>query len=49
MIKRIQQPFQTVLLHPKDNKKENFAKSLAVYRTNNWWIFRKILWPSQTI
>ena len=30
---------------------QNFAKSppiiwLAVHRTNNWWIFCKILWPS---
>ena len=33
---------------------QHFAKStpiiwLAVHRTNNWWIFRKILWPSQNI
>ena len=33
---------------------QNFAKSppiisLAVHRTNNWWRFRKILWPSQNI
>ena len=31
---------------------KNLAKSppiiwLAVYRANNWWRFRKILWPSQ--
>ena len=33
---------------------QNFAKSppiiwLAVRRTNNWWRFHKILWPSQNI
>ena len=33
---------------------QNFAKSppiiwLAVHKTNNWWRFRKILWPSQNI
>ena len=33
---------------------KNFAKSppiiwLAVHRTNNWWRFCKILWPSQNI
>ena len=33
---------------------KNFMKSpsniwLAVFRTNNWWRFRKILWPSQNI
>ena len=33
---------------------QNFAKSppiiwLAIHRTNNWWRFREILWPSQNI
>ena len=35
-------------------KAKNFAKSpliiwLAVNRTNDWWRFHKILWPSQNI
>ena len=27
----------------------NLHQLLAVRRTNNWWRFRKILWPSQNI
>ena len=43
----------TALIHIL-RRPQNLAKSpliiwLAVHRTNNWWRFRKILWPSQNI
>ena len=38
-----------MLRRPKKFTKSPTNIWLAVHRTNNWWRFRKIVWPSQTI